>query len=118
MENNTIGEIVGKNRTDILINQGWIEHSSNSNENAEMSFRKAITLDPKSIEAFYGLALVLKAQKRKKEAIQVFEQALSFLEEKILNDPSRRSMLKRIISGHINFMKDGDWNLEKEIWQR
>jgi cytochrome c-type biogenesis protein CcmH/NrfG len=106
------------NRIEELIAQAWKAHSKKEEDNAEELFRKAYTLDPKSVEAVYGLAMVLKAQERLKEASNLFQQVIQILDEKPARDPNRASMLKRLAMAHLNRIQTGDWNLEKEIWQR
>ena len=75
-------------------------------------------MEPKSIEGYYGLGLVLKAEDRRQDAVQAFQQVISLLEDGAVDDPSRHAMLRRLSMGHINQLKDGDWNLEKEIWKK
>jgi tetratricopeptide (TPR) repeat protein len=99
--------------------EGWMNHGSRNDEDAaEEDFRQAIALNPKSVEAYFGLGLVLKAQDRHQEAILAFQQVVDFLESNIVEDRSRSQMLRRLAIGHMNQMKTGDWDLEKEIWKR
>ena len=98
---------------------GWTLHSSKKDENAaEENFRQAIALNPKSVDAYYGLGLVLKAQDRHPEAILAFQKVVDLLEANTVEDRSRTQMLRRLSIGHMNHMKTGDWDLEKEIWKR
>jgi tetratricopeptide (TPR) repeat protein len=103
---------------DDFTRQGWVLHSEGKQDAAETSFRQAVSIDPKSIEAYYGLGLVLKAEDRRQDAVQAFQQVLSLLEDGVVADPSRHAMLRRLSMGHINQLKEGDWNLEKEIWKK
>jgi cytochrome c-type biogenesis protein CcmH/NrfG len=99
--------------------EGWTLHGSKKDEvAAEEDFRQAIALDTNSVEAYYGLGLVLKAQDRRQEAIAAFQKVVDLLEASTTDDRSRSHMLRRLSIGHMNMLKTGDWNLEKEIWQR
>jgi len=98
--------------------QGWALHTEGKQDAAENSFRQAISMEPKSIEGYYGLGLVLKAEDRRQDALQAFQQVISLLEDGAVSDPSRHAMLRRLSKGHINQLKEGDWNLEKEIWKK
>jgi tetratricopeptide (TPR) repeat protein len=104
---------------DDYIREGWMLHSSKKDDDAaEENFRQAITLNPKSVDAYYGLGLVLKAQDRRQDAIIAFQQVVDFLDASTVEDRSRSQMLHRLAIGHMNYLKTGDWNLEKEIWKR
>jgi tetratricopeptide (TPR) repeat protein len=98
--------------------QGWDHHVKREEEPAEASLRKALALEPESVDANYVLGLVLKSQQRGKEAIESFERVLDLLDQNKVEDRTRSAMLRRLAKGHINHLKTGDWNLEKEIWQR
>jgi len=98
--------------------QGWLLHSSRKDEDAaEENFRRAIDFNPKFIDAYFGLGLVLKSQDRRQESIQAFQKVIELLESDPLEDRSRAEMLRRLALAHINQMKSGDWNLEQEIWK-
>ena len=84
---------------------------------AEERFRKAISLGPALIDGFYGLGLVLKAQGRGDEAVEIFVKLVDLLEKDSTLDSIRRTMLQRLTKGQINLLKFGDWGLEKEIWK-
>jgi len=98
---------------------GWTLHGSKKDEDAaEENFRQAIALNPKSVDAYYGLGLVLKAQDRRQEAIPAFQKVVDLLEANPIEDRIRSQMLRRLSIGQMNQMKTGDWDLEKEIWKR
>lgn len=101
-----------------LQQQGWSFFTKGEHEAAEEYFRNAARLDPMSVDAKFSLGLVLKAQDRRKETIETFEQVISLLSAENVQDVTRRSLLRRLALGHINQVRDGDWNLEKEIWHR
>lgn len=99
--------------------EAWVLHSSKKDEDAaEENFRQALTLNPRSVDAYYGLGLVLKAQDRRQDAIQAFQKVIELIDAQAVEDRSRAQMLRRLSIGHMNQMKTGDWDLEKEIWGR
>ena len=99
-----------------FINKGWEYKTGGKFDDSEASFRKAISADPSSIEAYYGLSLTLKAQGRRQDSIAGFEKVLELIDLGI-EDRVRGEMLRRLALGHINQLRSGDWNLEKEIWK-
>jgi tetratricopeptide (TPR) repeat protein len=98
--------------------RGWAYHARGMNDLAEADFRRALSIDSDDVDANYVLGLVLKAQGRKEEAIPSFQKAVSLIEAGKLENKDRSEMLRRLALGHINELTVGDWNLEKEIWQR
>lgn len=99
-----------------FMRRGWAYHTRGKEGEAEVDFRQAIALDADSIDAHYGLGLMLKAQGRKNEALESFKKSMSLLEAGKIDDATRTEMLRRLTLGHINEITDGDWNLEREIW--
>lgn len=97
--------------------EGWALHGSNKDDDAaEENFRHAIAVDPNSADAYFGLGLVLKSQDRRQEAIDSFEKVVDILDNTNQEDVIRTKMLRRLALGHINQMRKGDWDLEKEVW--
>lgn len=115
-EQPTAGSIQPKTAAD-FIRRGWENRTGGKLDDAEKDFRKAISLDERSVEAYYGLGLMLKSQDRKKEAIENFTMVLEMIDTN-LEDHARIEMLRRLSKGQINMIKGGDWNLEKEIWRK
>jgi tetratricopeptide (TPR) repeat protein len=103
---------------DDLLRSGWASFTKGDLDAAEANFRKASSLNPRSVEAHFALGISIKAQDRKKEAIKAFKQVITLIEENVLDDRTRGAMLRRLALGHINQANSGDWNLEKEIWKR
>ena len=99
------------------VREGWVLKAAGKADDAEAKFRKAISVNPESVEAHYGLALALKLQGRRQESIKSFERVIELVEGDF-PDHVRGSMLRRLSLGHINQLSSGDWNLEKEIWRR
>lgn len=85
---------------------------------AEADLRDAIAKYGNQIDAYYVLGMVCKAAGRKVEATEAFNQVLQLLNSSTGEKSTRTDMLRRLALGHINMINQGDWNLEKEIWQR
>jgi tetratricopeptide (TPR) repeat protein len=98
------------------LQRGWLYLSSHQLELAAQDFRHILETEAENIEALYGLGLTLKADGKKEPAVESFERILGLLPK--IQDSQRASVLSRLVKGHINLMKTGDWNLEKEVWQR
>lgn len=98
--------------------QGWALHAAGKQDAAETNLRKAIELEPEAVDAYYTLGLTLKAQDRRKEAVEAFRKVLSLIAAGAIEHNSRSEMVRRLALGHINQVEQGDWNLEKEIWQK
>lgn len=101
-----------------LIKNAWEAHARGDDETAEQFFRQALADNPDSIETMYGLAIVLKASGRHREAIHVFEDIIRKIESQEWEDRDRIRMLRRFALGQVNFLRNQDWNLEREVWQR
>jgi len=99
-----------------FILQGYMLKASGKFDDAEANFRKAISLEPASVEAYYALGLVLKAEDRRQDSIMCFEKVLGLIDADP-KDAGRAHMLQRLVKAHINQLRSGDWDLEKEIWQ-
>ncbi|NUM43262.1 MAG: tetratricopeptide repeat protein [Anaerolineales bacterium] len=98
------------------IKRGYAYHARQEYAPADEDFRKAISMDSSSTEAYYALGLNLKAQNRKEEATKAFQQALNFMNALEEKDTVRAHMLTRLTKGHINQLAKGDWDLRKEFW--
>jgi tetratricopeptide (TPR) repeat protein len=99
-----------------FIRKGWEFKASGKFDDAEANFRKAISMDPSSVEAYYGLSLTQKAQDHRQDSIAGFEKVLELIESGV-EDRVRGEMLRRLALAHINQLRSGDWGLEKEIWK-
>ncbi len=99
------------------LKRGFAYYARKQYENAENDLRTALAMDADQVEANYCLGMVLKAESKSEEAIQCFEKVLDLLSQSRMKNYDRQAMLRRLSKGYINFMKTGDWNLEKEIWQ-
>jgi tetratricopeptide (TPR) repeat protein len=100
------------------IRRGFAFYSRKEYVKAELDFKHALELDSSSIDALYGLGMVLKFQKLIEDSVKAFQKALELIVGGGVTDPTRTAMLRRLVLGHINELSIGDWNLEKEIWHR
>lgn len=100
------------------LRRGWAYHAREDNDAAVEDFRTALDMDPKSVDAAYGLGIALKAGGQKEQAVEAFQKAANLLEEGAVEDHDRSEMLHRLSIGQINELTKGDWDLEAEIWQR
>jgi tetratricopeptide (TPR) repeat protein len=98
------------------LKRGYAYHARKDYAPADEDFRKAISMDASSSEAYFALGLNLKAQNRKADAIRAFQQALNFMNALEEKDTVRAHMLTRLTKGHINQLEKGDWDLRKEFW--
>jgi tetratricopeptide (TPR) repeat protein len=97
--------------------RGMAFYARKEYSSAEDDLKKAILLPGSNIDTFYCLGMVLKARNRKKEAVAAFKQVLDLIMATPGVEKTKKDMLRRLALGHINIMTQGDWNLEKEIWQ-
>ena len=95
---------------------GWALYGHGRFEEAERAFVRCTSIAPGEPDVHYGAGLVLKALGRKEAALEEFDRAADVA----LRHPDRvrGQMLHRMAVGHANFLRSGDWNLEKEVWRR
>jgi Tfp pilus assembly protein PilF len=99
-----------------FINAGWKFHTEGNDQVAEQQFDKALAIDPESIEAYYGLGIVMKNQGNVSAMVTNFEKVIQLVDH-IEDDRAKAEMLRRLAMGHINQARNGDWGLEGEIWK-
>ena len=91
---------------------GWTEYARSRPVDAEAAFRQVLALNQQSADAWYGLAMSLRAQDRKEDAIQAFQQAVDLLTKlHIADNPTRVLMMRQLAQAHINQLTQGDWKL-------
>jgi cytochrome c-type biogenesis protein CcmH/NrfG len=95
---------------------GWARYGSARWEAAEQAFRTAHRLAGSDPEPPFGLGLALKKQGKKPEAIRFFREAAERTTS--VADRARAAILRRLALGHVNFLEQGEWNLEREVWGR
>jgi tetratricopeptide (TPR) repeat protein len=98
------------------IDLGWGLYGAGQFAEAVKQFEKVVEQNANSVDALYGLGLSHKALGDKAAAVAAFEKVAALADA--LEDKVRGTMLRRLAHGHVNEMNSGDWNLEKEIWQR
>ena len=108
-------ESLHPNTTIEYISRAWLYYAKHNYAQSIDDFHKALDSDSDNVDTLFGLALALKADGKKEKAVDTFEKTLTLID--ILEDRIRARMLRRLTIGHINQIKTGDWNLEKEIWQ-
>ncbi|MGD0002660.1 MAG: tetratricopeptide repeat protein [Anaerolineaceae bacterium] len=97
-----------------LVQRGWLYYGNQKYDQALADFSKALIKEPDNPDIIYALGIAYKASGSAQKAIETFEKALLHLDK--YQDAVEARMLLRLIHGHINQLKNGDWNLEKEIW--
>ncbi len=98
------------------LQRGWLFLSGKDPEKALNDFHKALEQDAENPDVYYAIALALKTLGKNAEAVEKFNKVLTLVGNS--TNQSTRQMLTRLTHGHINQINSGDWNLEKEIWQR
>lgn len=99
------------------IKRGYAFYARREFAQADEDFRKAVTMEPQSTEAYYALGFNLKAMDRKDEAVKAFQKSLDLLSLLEEQNKVRAHMLNRLAKGHINQMTIGDWDLRKDFWE-
>ena len=89
-----------------FITRGWILHVQGDDAKSETDFLKALSMDPRSAEAAYGLGMALKGQAHTKDAIQAFEKAVSLIKDHAMEDePIRATMTRRMAEAQISMLQ-------------
>ncbi len=94
-----------------FLKRGWLYYARGDYKAAEEDFRRALEPNPEDPEALYALGLNLVAAGRAQDAVSVFEKA--FQAAGTIEDHVRASMIQRLIKGHINRIRTGNWNLDR-----
>ncbi|MDR3574754.1 MAG: hypothetical protein P4L50_12890 [Anaerolineaceae bacterium] len=97
------------------IRRAWLYYGKHNYEKSIDDFYEALGSDPENVDTVFGLGLALKADGNKDKSVVLFEKTLTLIDK--MEDRVRARMLKRLTIGHINQIKTGNWNLEKELWQ-
>lgn len=93
--------------------RGWAHYSKKEYFRAESDFQKSIELAPDNLDHVFGLGLAQQASGRPVEATETFEKLLRMLANPGPENKVRYHMLSRLVRGHINLMKTGDWKLDE-----
>ncbi len=97
-------------------NLGWGYYSRDNLEDALRQFEKALQLNKDNIDAQYGLSLTLKKAGKTELAVAALERAAELAAS--IEERERQQMLLRLIRGHINSIKIGDWKIGSELWHK
>jgi tetratricopeptide (TPR) repeat protein len=84
-------------------------------EKAEVDFDQALVLEPDNLDTLFALGIAQKLVGKRDQAVQSFERVIQIAEG--IEDKTRSNMMKRLAKGHVQFIKIGDWDLEKELWK-
>ncbi len=98
------------------IKRGYAYHARAEYQKADEDFRKAISMDSSSSDAYFALGLNLKSLGRPADALKAFQQALDYMNKLEEQDTVRAHMLSRLTKGHINQLTKGNWDLRSEFW--
>ncbi len=98
------------------IGLAWALYAAGDYEESEAAFSQAGMLDPGDVEPAYGLGMTRRQRDDKQGAIDAFEKAMRLADR--LQDRTRAQLLQRLAKGHVNFLRGGDWDLEREVWRR
>ena len=98
------------------IDRGWAYLNEDQPDKAIDDLKHELDMEAENADAYYVMGLALKKLNKHEAAIEAFQHVMQLAEA--YPDHSSKQMLKRLTNGQINQLQTGDWNLEKEIWQR
>jgi len=110
-------EIANPTTAQDFFRRGMAYYARKQYDQAISDLKKANSLDAAMVDAYYSLGMVYKALSNKEESVKAFQQALDLITSSQGKTRVTNDMLRRLALGHINEQTQGDWNLEKEIWQ-
>jgi len=92
-----------------FIDRGWTLHVKGERDAAISDFRKAVSLEPDSVEAYYALGMALKMMGQKQEAIEAFEKTIELVDAgQMKEDRARAGMLRHLSRSHIDMIRKGE----------
>jgi tetratricopeptide (TPR) repeat protein len=95
-------------------NSGWVAYGKGDFQEAVKQFDHAIAQNASDLDGHYGLGLAYKRLGDKNKAAAEFKQALDLAAT--VDDKEKSAMLVRLLHGHLNFIKGGDWKIGEELW--
>jgi tetratricopeptide (TPR) repeat protein len=112
-ENTAVGLAAQSPELEAEIHRGWTLYGRQDLEGALGAFERCKALGPDSVDAHYGLGIVLKAMDRKDESARAFDTAaeLARMDE---SGSTRMQMLRRMAVAHASFVRTGEWSIEGE----
>jgi tetratricopeptide (TPR) repeat protein len=96
--------------------RGWVFYSQKKYDQAVADYKTALENEPENPDIFYALGLALKASGANAEALEAFSKVDQYLAN--IEDRQKATIVSRLAHGQVNQIKTGDWNLEKEVWQK
>lgn len=97
-------------------NAGWVAYGKGDYQEAIKQFDQLVMQNKNDLDAYYGLGLAHKQLKNTAKSIEAFTQAAALAAAN--DDREKSSMLTRLLHGHLNFMKSGDWKIGDELWRK
>jgi Flp pilus assembly protein TadD len=90
---------------------GWTRYSEEDLAGALTAFERSRDLAPDSIDACYGLGIVLKAMGRREDAARAFDKVAELAR---ITDAksSRMQMLRRMALAQASHARTGQWSVE------
>ncbi len=97
-------------------NAGWVAYGKGDYQEAVKQFDQLVAQNKHDIDSYYGLGLAQKKLKNTAKAVEAFTQAAAVAVT--IEDKEKSAMLIRLLHGHLNFMKAGDWKIGDELWRK
>ncbi|MEW5868927.1 MAG: hypothetical protein AB1894_06600 [Chloroflexota bacterium] len=86
-----------------FLQRAWKAHVHKNYIRAVGDFRKAMSIEPQSAEACFGLGLSLKMMGKPNDALAAYQKTIQLLDQGSLNDnPARAAMLRRLAQAHAS----------------
>ena len=98
-----------------FMERGWLFYSHKQYESAVADFRFVLQREPANVDALFALGLTFKIMGNSQQALDAFSRIDDALT--MIDDHQRAVMIARLAHGHLNQIKTGEWNLEKEVWK-
>ncbi|MGD0574382.1 MAG: hypothetical protein ABSB61_03315 [Anaerolineales bacterium] len=112
-EKTQVGTAAESPEVEAEIHLGWTLYGKGDLEGALSAFGRSKAFGPDSVDAYYGLGIVLKAMDRKDESGRAFDKAAELA--RITDSGSARmQMLRRMAIAHASFVRTGEWSMEGE----
>jgi Tfp pilus assembly protein PilF len=89
---------------DEYLKRGLIYHARGDQSKAETDIRKALSLDPDSVDAHYNLGLILRDMRKTGEASAAFRSALAGIKQMEEKDPARALMLSKLAAWQLDHL--------------
>ncbi|HRE25201.1 MAG TPA: tetratricopeptide repeat protein [Anaerolineales bacterium] len=97
------------NDAEVQTSLGWAYYGQKQFADAIQAFEAALRLGGDNLDASSGLGMSHKMAGSPGLAIKSFEMAAALAEQ--IDNHDRKKMLSRLVSGQLNELQTGDWNL-------